>query len=189
MMTIEITSSPTLDSIITVAQLKENLRVDHTDEDTLIEALRDAAISWIEDYCNTRLGDVTAVGYLDSFHGQRFPVGPVNSISSVTYLDTANATATLAASKYWYDIKTKASRITFTNVPSTYDDAFNRVQINMNLGYTEATIPQPIIQAIRLMVGHLYENRQEVVQGGNVPRELPMGMHALLSPYRIVTSV
>ena len=85
MMTIEITSSPTLDSIITVAQLKENLRVDHTDEDTLIEALRDAAISWIEDYCNTRLGDVTAVGYLDSFHGQRFPVGPVNSIASVTY--------------------------------------------------------------------------------------------------------
>ena len=38
MMTVEITGTPDLDSIITVAQLKEHLRVDHTDEDTLIEA-------------------------------------------------------------------------------------------------------------------------------------------------------
>jgi hypothetical protein len=50
MMTVEITGTPDLNSIITVAQLKEHLRVDHTDEDTLIEAYRDAAIAWIEDY-------------------------------------------------------------------------------------------------------------------------------------------
>jgi len=55
MMTVEITGTPDLNSIITVAQLKEHLRVDHTDEDTLIEAYRDAAIAWVEDYCNTRL--------------------------------------------------------------------------------------------------------------------------------------
>ena len=47
MMTVEITGTPDLDSIITVAQLKEHLRVDHTDEDTLIEAYRDAAIAWV----------------------------------------------------------------------------------------------------------------------------------------------
>ena len=88
MMTVEITGTPDLDSIITVAQLKEHLRVDHTDEDTLIEALRDAAIAWIEDVCNTRLGDVSAVGYIDYFYNVRFPIGPVNSISvlSVTVI-------------------------------------------------------------------------------------------------------
>ncbi|MFZ9080838.1 MAG: head-tail connector protein, partial [Alphaproteobacteria bacterium] len=76
MMTVEITGTPTLDSVITVADLKSHLRVDHSDEDTLIEAYRDAAIKWIEDYCNTRLGDVTAVGYLDYFKPSRFPIGP-----------------------------------------------------------------------------------------------------------------
>ena len=75
MMTVEITGTPDLNSIITVAQLKEHLRVDHTDEDTLIEAYRDAAIAWIEDYCNTRLGDVTAVGYIDFFYNVRLPIG------------------------------------------------------------------------------------------------------------------
>ena len=189
MMTIEITGAPDFDGVITVAELKEHLRVDSNDEDTLIEAYRDAAIAWVEDYCNTRLGDVTAVGYMDYFYNARFPVGPVDSITNVTYLDTANASQTLATTKYWYDIKTKATRITFDSVPDLYDDTFNAVQINMVLGYPEASIPNPIITAIRLMVGHLYENRQEVTSGGGVPREIPMGMHAILSPYRIITSV
>jgi hypothetical protein len=98
MMTVEITGTPDLDSIITVAQLKEHLRVDHTDEDTLIEAYRDASIAWVEDYCNTRLGDVDAVGYIDFFYNVRLPIGPVNSITSVQYTDTANSTQTLADS-------------------------------------------------------------------------------------------
>ena len=119
MMTVEITGTPTLDSVITVADLKTHLRVDHSDEDTLIQAYRDAAIKWVEDYCNTRLGDVTAVGYLDYFKPSRFPVGPISAISSVTYKDTAGDTQTLDTSKYWYDIKTNAARITFDQVPDT----------------------------------------------------------------------
>ena len=187
MMTVEITGTPTLDSVITVANLKAHLRVDHSDEDTLIQSLRDAAIAWIEDYCNTRLGDVTAVGYIDYFYSARFPVGPINSITSITYKDTAGSTQTLDASKYWYDIKTKSARITFDSVPDLYDDTFNAVQINMNLGYPEADVPEPILHAIRLLVGHLYENRQQVTRT-NV-YELPLGIHALVSPYRNILAI
>jgi len=188
MMTVEITGTPDLNSIITVAQLKEHLRVDHTDEDTLIEAYRDAAIAWIEDYCNTRLGDVSAVGYMDYFYNARFPIGPVNSIASVTYTDTANQTATLPTAKYWFDIKTKATRMTFDNVPDLYDDTFNAVQINMNVGYAEADIPQPFITAIRWMVAHLYEQRQPIISGSLLTM-LPIGLYAILNPYRVITSV
>ena len=188
MMTVEITGTPDLDSIITVAQLKEHLRVDHTDEDTLIEAYRDASIAWIEDYCNTRLGDVSAVGYIDYFYNVRFPVGPVNSIVSVTYTNTANETTTLPTAKYWFDIKTKAARITWDNVPDIYDDTFNGVQINMNVGYPEADIPKPFITAIRWMVAHLYEQRQPVVAGTTVVN-LPLGLYAVLNPYRVITAV
>jgi uncharacterized phiE125 gp8 family phage protein len=187
MMTVEITGTPTLDSVITVADLKEHLRVDHSDEDTLITSLRAAAISWIEDYCNTRLGDVTAVGYLDFFYNARFPVGPVNSITSVTYTDANGDTQTLAAAKYWYDIKTKSARITFDNVPQLYDDTFHAVQINMNVGYAEADVPEPVLHAIRLLVGHLYENRQQVTR--TKLNELPLGIHSLVSPYRNILAV
>ena len=188
MMTVEITGTPDLDSIITVAQLKEHLRVDHTDEDTLIEAYRDAAIAWVEDYCNTRLGDVTAVGYIDFFYNVRLPIGPVNSIASVQYKDTANATQTLATTKWWADIKTKAARITFDSVPDLYDDTFNAVQVNMSVGYAEADIPKPFITAIRWMVAHLYEQRQPVV-AGTIATTLPLGLYAILNPYRVITSV
>ena len=188
MMTIEITGAPDFDGVITVAQLKEHLRVDSSDEDTLIQAYRDAAIGWVEDYCNTRLGDVTAVGYMDYFYNARFPIGPVQSITSVTYLDTANASQTLATSKYWFDIKTKATRITFDSVPDLYDDTFNAVQVNMVVGYPEAAIPQPIITAIRLMVANLYEMRQPVLAGTGAI-QVPLGMYSILSPYRIITSV
>jgi len=187
MMTVEITGTPTLDSVITVADLKEHLRVDHSDEDTLITSLRAAAISWVEDYCNTRLGDVTAVGYLDFFYNARFPVGPVNSISSVTYTDANGDTQTLPAAKYWYDIKTKSARITFDNVPQLYDDTFHAVQINMNVGYAEADVPEPVLHAIRLLVGHLYENRQQVTR--TKLNELPLGIHSLVSPYRNILAV
>ena len=187
MMTVEITGTPTLDSVITVADLKSHLRVDHSDEDTLIEAYRDAAIKWIEDYCNTRLGDVTAVGYLDYFKPSRFPIGPITAISSVTYLDTSNTTQTLDTAKYWYDIKTNAARITFDQVPDTYDDAYHRVQINMTLGYAEADVPAPMLTAIRWMVAHLYEQRQPVATG-TTAIELPIGLYAILNPYRIITT-
>jgi len=186
-MTIEITSAPSLDSIITVAALKEHLRVDHNDENTLIEAYRDAAIAWVEDYCNTRLGDVTAVGYIDFFHPVQFPVGPVQSISSVTYLDTANATQTLSTTKYWFDIKTNVARMTFDSVPDLYDDAYNRVQVNMTIGYPEADIPKPMITAIRWMVAHLYEQRQPVATG-TIAVTVPIGLYSILNPYRVILS-
>ncbi len=42
-----------------------------------------------------------------------------------------------------------------------------------------------ILAAIRLIVGHLWANRESVVIG-DVAVELPMGAHALLRPYRRV---
>lgn len=184
MATIEITGTPDLDAVISVADLKAHLRVDHSDEDTLIEAYRDAAIKWVEDYCNTRLGDVTAVMYMDAFFTRSIPVGPVSAISSVTYLDQSGDSQTLDTSYWWADTKRQPARITFDGPPDLFDDTYNAVQVNMTIGYAEASIPKPIIHAIRLMVGHLYESRQAVAYAQSY--ELPMGLHSILSPYRIV---
>ena len=82
MMTVKITGTPVLNDIITVADLKAFLRVDHSDEDTYITALRQAAISTVEMMTDSRLGDVSAVGYMDHWHPVRVPIGPVQSITS-----------------------------------------------------------------------------------------------------------
>lgn len=186
MMTINITSSPSLDDIVTVAALKAFLRVDHSDEDTYITALRQVAISYVESITDTRLGDVTAVGYMDNWHPVAIPVGPVQSISSITYTSTSQTTLTLGATHYYTDLVSKPARIRFVSPPDLYDYALNRVQVNMTIGYTEASIPTPLIQAVRLLVGHLYESRAEEVQG-TITTRLKMGIEALVNPYRVLS--
>jgi hypothetical protein len=56
----------------------------------------------------------------------------------------------------------------------------------MTIGYPEASIPTPLIQAVRLLVGHLYESRVEEVQGTMTTR-LKMGIEALVNPYRVLS--
>jgi uncharacterized phiE125 gp8 family phage protein len=181
---IEKTSAVTTSNVITTADLKAHLRVDHSDEDTLIEALRDAAIDYVENYCNISLGDVTAVMYLDAFYATwEIPVGPVVSITSITYNVSANTTTALDAGNYYVDIKRQPARISIINAPSVYDYVHNGVQVNFTFGYPEADVPNAVLHAIRLLVGHWYENRRQVIQAKIY--EVPMGVHALLNTYRI----
>lgn len=43
--------------------------------------------------------------------------------------------------------------------------------------------PAPLLEAVRLLVGHLYENREGSLVG--VPSELlPLGIYDLVAPYR-----
>ena len=80
----------------------------------------------------------------------------------------------------------KPARIRFVSPPDLYDYALNRVQVNMTIGYPEASVPTPLIQAVRLLVGHLYESRVEEVQGTMTTR-LKMGIEALVNPYRVLS--
>jgi uncharacterized phiE125 gp8 family phage protein len=181
---IEKTSSVTASDIITTADLKGHLRVDHSDEDTLIEALRGAAIEYCENYCNISLGDVTAVMYLDRFFATwEIPVGPVVSIESITWNISADTTETLDTGNYYVDVKRSPARVSIINAPQVYDYVHNGVQVNFTYGYPEASIPTAIKHAIRLLVGHWYENRRQVIQANSY--EVPMGVHALLNTYRI----
>lgn len=177
------TSSPSFDDIISVADLKSHLRVDVVDDDALIESFRNVAISWIQTITNRVMGDVDCIVYIDSFRPITIDVGPVNSISSIQFINTGGNVATLPATNYFVDIAGAHARIRFHDVPDLYDYALNRVIINCNVGHPESQIPSPMIHAVRLLVGHLYENRTAAeIRSVN---EIPFGIHSLLSPFRI----
>tara|TARA_R110000803_G_scaffold15712_1_gene43267 strand:+ start:1198 stop:1821 length:624 start_codon:yes stop_codon:yes gene_type:complete len=185
--TLDITGTADAAAIVSTANLKEFLRVDHTDEDTLIEALRLAAIDYVQNYCNLQFGDVTAIMYLDNFPGHwEIPTGPVQSITSITYNPTASTTSTLSVDNYFVDTKRKPARITMVNPPSVYPDISNGVQVNMSLGYLEADVPAGLVHGIRLLVAHYYENRN-IVAVGSIATEVPNLIHSLLNPYRIIS--
>jgi uncharacterized phiE125 gp8 family phage protein len=185
--TLEITGTATESSIVSTADLKTFLRVDHSDEDTLIEALRSAAIEYVQNYCNLQLGDLPAVMYLDNFEGMfEVPIGPVASIISITYNPTASTTSTLPTNQYYADLKRKPARISIVSPPSVYEYISNGVQVNMTLGYAEGSIPDGLLHAVKLLVAHYYENRNIVVVG-TISSEVPNLIHSLLNPYRVIS--
>ena len=173
--------------VITTADLKLFLRVDHNEEDTLIEALRLAAINHVENYCNVKLGSVSATMYLDKFPVWfEVPKGPVTAVNSIAYNVGPTETITLDTSTYFTDLARKPARIQVINPPSVYDYVYNGVQVSLTLGYDEASVPSAIVHAIRLLVGHYYEQRQESISG-TIITNIPSGIHSLLNPYRIIS--
>ena len=176
------------DTIITVADLKAHMRVTHTAEDTLISALRSAAISWIEEHCNIKLGSYTARGYLPGFYNAYIPIGPVTAITEVKYQTTADKDyasdlSTLAAGNWYTDTISQPARIAFRDYPQVYDYALMPVVVTFTAGYS--TMPAPVLQAIRLLVADMYENRQEEITG-TITTRLKFGLDALLNPFRII---
>jgi uncharacterized phiE125 gp8 family phage protein len=56
--------------------------------------------------------------------------------------------------------------------------------VNFVCGYTNAAaVPQAIKQAMLLIIGHLYENRSDVLTGTQI-NEMPLASRYLLEPYR-----
>ena len=177
-----------LDTIITVADLKAHMRVTHTAEDTLISALRSAAISWVEEHCNIKLGSYTALGYLPGFYNSYIPIGPVTAVTEVKYQTTADTDyttdlTTLVAGNWFTDTISQPARIAFRDYPNVYEYALTPVVVSFTAGYS--TMPAPVLQAIRLLVAHMYENRQEEITG-TITTRLKFGLDALLNPFRII---
>lgn len=88
---------------ISLAQAKRQLRVDGTDEDTFIAGLISAARNYVENQCSVSLVVSTFKQTLDSFPAGdtislNFP--PLLDVTSITYVDSAGATQTLATTVY-----------------------------------------------------------------------------------------
>ena len=100
---------------VTTAEAKLHLRVDITDDDTLIANLVAAARRWIEDVTGIRMVTQTWNYYLDEFPDDsseiKLPIGPVASLTSIKYTDTADTVTTWAATNYRSDLVSLPARI------------------------------------------------------------------------------
>ena len=185
---------------IALAEARTHLRVDvygspeeHPD-DAYIEALITAARQWCEEYTSRALATQTVVVALDGFKGNiELPLAPVQSITSIQYLDADGVTQTLATSVYVLDPYTSAIHLKYNQVWPDTRAQVNAVTVTYQAGYTvgespdEFQLPKSIISAMYLLIGHLYENRQQVTQSNtkHTFNSLPMGIETLLQPYRL----
>lgn len=88
---------------ISLAQAKRQLRVDHTDDDTFITALIAKARNYVEHFCDVQIVAATFQQKWDCFPACSevwLDKPPLQSVSSITYVDSAGTTQTLATSVY-----------------------------------------------------------------------------------------
>lgn len=183
--------TPPASAPISLVEAKSHLRVDHSDEDTHIQLLIDAATSYLDGYTGI-LGrcivQQTWDLYLDEFPTSessiQIPLGPLISVSSVTYTDTNGDPATVDSDNYTVDTVTPPGWVvpdSSFSWPSTLD-AINAVKVRFIAGYS--TVPPAIKAAMLLMVADLYENREPVVIGQTVNET--RAVQSLLAPFRRV---
>ena len=183
-MKLTVAANPTGIDIVSLADMKEFLRVDHSDEDTTISAILASAAIAVQDYTGRVLINTTYTLNLDSFYNVELP-GGINSVTGVTYYDTTKTSVTLPTTKYYYDALREPARISFIDPPSTYVEMYNSVTIVGAIG--EQAIPT-LKHAIKMLAAHYYENRRAVIVGVKASK-IPFGIEAILNPYRIISLV
>lgn len=167
---------------VTLEEAKAQCRVQHSDEDTLIEGLIAAATEHVEKMLARALVSQTWMLTLDEFSATMpLPLSPLIAVDMVEYTDTLGATQTASASLYTVDATSEPGCVVLNKGASWPEtiDAINAVQITYEAGY--ATVPAPIKHAILLLIGHWFAHREAV---GDAAQDVPMAVDALLVNYR-----
>jgi uncharacterized phiE125 gp8 family phage protein len=178
---------------VSLAEAKTHLRVLHSADDTYIGTLISAATEHLEGRGGI-LGRALVTQTLEwrfcafpACGAIKLPLPPLQSVTSVKYIDTAGIEQTMSASDYVVDAETLVGqvRLAYGKIwPATRDEE-NAVRIVFVAGYGAASeVPVPLKQAILLLIGHFYVNRD---MGLELPQGAPFAVEALISPHRLST--
>lgn len=176
-------------SVINLNDLKEHLRVTISDDDALLTEKLDAAESHLEKFTGRAFLTQTRTIHFDGFcRSLELPVSPVQSITSVKYLDQNLVEQTLSADSYLAtplnsDDPTYLYPADGTSWPSTAR-VRSAVTVTLQAGYgTADDVPAPLCEAIKQLAAHWYENREAVLIGTQA-FALPLSLFDLVGPYR-----
>jgi len=183
----EIVTAPAAEPL-TLAEAKAHLRVDHSDDDALIQAQIIAARQMVESFTRQRLITQTLRFTYDWFPARlEIPVWPVQSVSSVKYDDAEGNEQTLAASRYTL-VKHRPRVLTpaYSDVWPSTRLHWGAVRVDVVCGYGAAgsAVPGDIMAALKLVLASLYEQREGVIVGVDAMEHPGMtAPRALLLPH------
>lgn len=193
-----LTQAPTTDPV-SLAEAKAHCRITSTDEDGLLAGYILAARQHVERDTGRVLISQRWVYTIDrcwpsAWDGLCYrtrivvPITPLQSVVSIQYVDTDGSTQTLASNQYrvikdrmfgyvepefgvsWPAVRAQSDAITVT--------------VEAGYGANPGDVPEPIRQAMLLLIGQWHENREAVITG-TIVAEMPLGVEALLFPFRV----
>ena len=179
--------------IVTVAEAKLHCRVDHTTEDAVFTRLLGVArrqCEMISGYAYTTRTLVSKLDYWPRSGCIELPYPPLQSVTSIAYLDEAGGSNTFASSNYVVDTHSIPGRILLKSSadwPNATLQVGGAITITYVAGFGTANdVPDHYKQAMLLTVGHLFENRESVVvQQGAGMVQVPQAVEWLLLMDRV----
>lgn len=197
---IEILEAPG-DRIVTLDEMKAHLRVDHTDDDALIQAYTMAAEQRIDGprgICGRAFRPQRLRASFPGFGARiSLPFPPLISVDSLTYLDSNGDEQTFAESGQWRVIGANTeqgaeivplSGVAWPSLLATSDG--DLVRVTFTAGYQSFAspendvLPEIIKAAVKLIVADWYEFRPSTVIG-TVAAPTPHGAEMLVAPFRV----
>ncbi len=184
-----IVTPPTAEPV-TLDDLKTQVRVDGSDEDTLLTSLITAARERLELETGRAMLTQTIRQTLPDWPDDpyiRLLREPVQAVSSITYTLSDASSQTLDASVYALDISGVAPVVRLAygqQWPSDTLATSNAIQVTYTAGYgdTADDVPTPLRQAVLLLAAELFARREASAEKRSWP--LPFGVRYLIAPYR-----
>lgn len=172
--------TPPAELPLTLEQVKDHLRVDGTTEDALLTALIGAATEHVQNITNRQLMRATYRLFLDRLPSSvPLPRPPFAHITSITAIDE-NGQEAVFEETYYTTSELEHATIRGVLDSGWYASTYKDIVIEYEAGYEDATkVPEAIKQAMLLIIGHLYENREDKTD------RFPKASDALLSSYRV----
>jgi len=178
--------TPPANEPLTEEEVKLQLRIDHSEEDELLRVYIQAARQSCEEETWRALLTQTWELQLPAWPLSReieLPKPPLQSVTSVKYTLQDGTVQTMSSSLYRVDTTSEPGRIVLVasaSWPSDTLDVGLPIAIRFVAGYgsTATSVPAPLLQGMRLLVGTWYANR-ESVNVGNIVNELPFATAAL----------
>lgn len=185
---------------VTLEEAKSHLRVDAATDDTLINIYIAAAAQWAENFTRRAIINTTFEANYSRFQDEfELPHGKTQSVTSITYVDTAGVRQTLTGADaspvgtgFQQDLSSdEGGRIMApygSTWPSTRWGVYKAVSINYVAGFGSdfTAVPDDIRHAILLKVADSYEIRAtlDLMQEFH-DRAAGKAAEALLRPYQI----
>jgi len=178
---------------VTVDEIKSDLRIQHTSDDTRITGLIAAATDFMDvpsGVIGKALIHQTWALSVETYGADNtidIPVTPVSSITSIQYFDNENVSRTLTVSDFYLYgnqdrawIKAKPGVV----IPAVFD-RLDAITVTFVAGFSDnsAGVPNSIRQAMSLLISHWYENPTGVAARETVS-ELPFAVQSLINTNR-----
>ncbi|MCB2114437.1 MAG: head-tail connector protein [Parvularculaceae bacterium] len=171
-------TAPPIAEPVSLAELKEHLRIEHSAEDALIAGLGLAARQTIEARWRIAMAAQSWRLTLDQAPdcAVALPISPVISIDAVGIVRNGIANALPAGA---YDAQTGNLGRVRLKTAAPGGESFAGLVVSFTAGWPSiGEIPEPLKHAIRILTAHLYENREGETGAADVA--------GLIAPYRQV---